>query len=321
MRVTRLFAGSPAPVAPLPPQVSPRSVTFSMAQSATFSMAIDIDDPTYACTWPNAWTNGLPSSLGQLVNLSITGTPLTASLTPKHRFELTGNTRYLLDLRLSRRVQISGRELREDAFDLTNATIVKSQRRDRRRIGGKWWSNHYRLTVKAKDPTEDVTIILASRDCAEDGALCSAGSVPLFAGDTLAVDGAATNPTVSASDTEVAQANTTRMMSFPILLTNAHGLNTKIEWRTTTKGTATAGGHAADFRPRSGELVLWGGEGLTEARAGVVINRHADCNETVVIEITRARLTYGPYHHLAGKTVRELTVTDSEATGTIVCAT
>ena len=41
MRVTRLFAGSPAPVAPLPPQVSPRSVTFSMAQSATFSMAID----------------------------------------------------------------------------------------------------------------------------------------------------------------------------------------------------------------------------------------------------------------------------------------
>ena len=41
MRVTRLFAGSPAPVAPLPPQVSPRSVTFSMANSATFSMAID----------------------------------------------------------------------------------------------------------------------------------------------------------------------------------------------------------------------------------------------------------------------------------------
>ena len=41
MRVTRLFAGSPAPVAPLPPQVSPRSVTFSMAKSATFSMAID----------------------------------------------------------------------------------------------------------------------------------------------------------------------------------------------------------------------------------------------------------------------------------------
>ena len=31
MRVARLFAGSPAPVAPLPPQVSPRSVTFSMA--------------------------------------------------------------------------------------------------------------------------------------------------------------------------------------------------------------------------------------------------------------------------------------------------
>ena len=41
MRVTRLFAGSPAPVAPLPPQVSPRSVTFSMARSVTFSMAID----------------------------------------------------------------------------------------------------------------------------------------------------------------------------------------------------------------------------------------------------------------------------------------
>ena len=41
MRVARLFAGSPAPVAPLPPQVSPRSVTFSMARSVTFSMAID----------------------------------------------------------------------------------------------------------------------------------------------------------------------------------------------------------------------------------------------------------------------------------------
>ena len=32
---------APAPVAPLPPQVSPRSVTFSMARSVTFSMAID----------------------------------------------------------------------------------------------------------------------------------------------------------------------------------------------------------------------------------------------------------------------------------------
>ena len=41
MRVTRLSAGCPAPVAPLPPQVSPRSATFSMARSVTFSMAID----------------------------------------------------------------------------------------------------------------------------------------------------------------------------------------------------------------------------------------------------------------------------------------
>ena len=41
MRVTRLFAGCPAPVAPLPPQVSPRSATFSMARSETFSTAID----------------------------------------------------------------------------------------------------------------------------------------------------------------------------------------------------------------------------------------------------------------------------------------
>ena len=41
MRVTKLSAGCPAPVAPLPSQVSPRSVTFSMARSATFSMAID----------------------------------------------------------------------------------------------------------------------------------------------------------------------------------------------------------------------------------------------------------------------------------------
>ena len=42
MRVTKLSAGCPAPVAPLPPQVSPRSATFSMARSVTFSMAIDI---------------------------------------------------------------------------------------------------------------------------------------------------------------------------------------------------------------------------------------------------------------------------------------
>ena len=41
MRVTKLSAGCPAPVAPLPPQVSPRSATFSMARSVTFSMAID----------------------------------------------------------------------------------------------------------------------------------------------------------------------------------------------------------------------------------------------------------------------------------------
>ena len=43
MRVTTHFAGCPAPVAPLPPQVSPRSATFSMARSVTFSMAIDTD--------------------------------------------------------------------------------------------------------------------------------------------------------------------------------------------------------------------------------------------------------------------------------------
>ena len=59
MRVTRLFAGSPAPVAPLPPQVSPRSVTFSMARSVTFSMAIDtsraIPRPRpRSCSWLTA---------------------------------------------------------------------------------------------------------------------------------------------------------------------------------------------------------------------------------------------------------------------------
>ena len=41
MRVTRLSAGCPALVATLPPQGSPRSATFSMARSVTFSMAID----------------------------------------------------------------------------------------------------------------------------------------------------------------------------------------------------------------------------------------------------------------------------------------
>ena len=41
MRVTRHFAGCPAPVAPLPPQGSPRSAPFSMARSVTFSTAID----------------------------------------------------------------------------------------------------------------------------------------------------------------------------------------------------------------------------------------------------------------------------------------
>ena len=41
MRVARLSAGRPALVATLPPQGSPRSATFSMARSVTFSMAID----------------------------------------------------------------------------------------------------------------------------------------------------------------------------------------------------------------------------------------------------------------------------------------
>ena len=43
MMGVRIPSGAPAPVAPLPPQVSPRSVTFSMARSVTFSMAIDIE--------------------------------------------------------------------------------------------------------------------------------------------------------------------------------------------------------------------------------------------------------------------------------------
>ena len=45
MRAARVPAGCPAPVAPLPPRASPRSVTFSMATTVTFSMAIDTCRP------------------------------------------------------------------------------------------------------------------------------------------------------------------------------------------------------------------------------------------------------------------------------------
>ena len=52
MRADQILSERPAPVAPLPPWGIPKSVTFSMARSVIFSMAIDMSFNLYTRTLP-----------------------------------------------------------------------------------------------------------------------------------------------------------------------------------------------------------------------------------------------------------------------------
>ena len=106
-------------------------------------------------------------------------TPITATLESFDTVEYADEgIHYLFDLKLSERVWIPFKDMRDHAFDVTNGTILKAKRVAKRksRHNGRLrtFSNHWRITVEADDPADPVSVSLEAKGCSEQGALCSA---------------------------------------------------------------------------------------------------------------------------------------------------
>ena len=268
---------------------------------------------TTGFTWYSL-PSGIAFSEGNPVQLRITARVVTGTLDeidPVERKD--GRLDYRVDLKLRERIWMPSRDMRDHAFDVTNGRVVKAQRIGsvrRQHIDGRARkvNKHWRMTVRPTDPDEDISISLPSRQCSEQGAVCTPDAERLK--DKLTLDiSAAEQLTVSIADGTGDEDDG----HLPLEVTLSRPAEDWVEvyFKSTTEGTATEG---VDYRKVDGWFVFVPGEVSKEMWVPLIDDDIDDDGETVVVQVTEARMvdtsSSKDYEHL-------VPLDDDKATGTI----
>ncbi len=261
-------------------------------------------------TWPSSFS----WSSGNNVALSITGPAVTGTLETFHTLEKrSGRFSYRFDLKLSEPIWIPFRDMRDHAFDVTNGTVVKAKRIDksRRLHNGRWrtFSNHWRMTVNPADEDDVVSVSLSSKPCSERGALCTADGGGLLEKEVTFDFPAFKDLGVSIADAKGDEDD--GRITFEVTLSRSSDFYVEVDWKTTTEGTATEG---TDFRKRKGMIVFVPGTTTEQLQVGLIDDDFDDDGETVVVQLTEARLV-DPFSSKDYE--RLVTLADDKAEGTI----
>ena len=250
---------------------------------------------------------------------AVVGTPFTMTLEIPDLDPVEGaggRLHSFVDVKLSRPVWIPYKDMRDNAFDVINATIVKAMRmpgsKTRRYYDGRrrTFSDHWRLEVRPDDDDTSFTITSRKHLCGDRGGMCtsdggSPGNYPV----TDALIPAGVDLSVSIADTTASEAD--GVIVFTVSLSRATAGTVEVDFETTTEGTATEG---VDFRSGKSLLVLFPEE--TTYDISVELFDDAVDGETVIAKLTGARLVqFDPVRRKEKRS--KITIADDEATGTI----
>ena len=262
------------------------------------------------------WSGSDPLRIAINGKAIVVGTPITATLTALDPVEgADGRLRHSFDLKLSEPVIKSFRKMRNSVFTGTNGTVTKARRIHRERRydsdAGRFrtYSNHWRLEVRPTNLSNAVTVAMtANRACTEAGALCTPdggqlGNAPSLTFDALGGD----FPEVSIANATANENDAT--LNFTVTLSRASRHNVAVDFETISGGTATEGTDywAQDFR------VFFGyGETTKDVGVALIADTVNDVGETVKVRLSNAEL-----FNDVGDTIRALSITTAQATGTI----
>ena len=240
--------------------------------------------------------------------------PLIPTLDSAEAFFVNGALRYRFDLRLSEGVHIPFREMRDHAFSVTNGRMDGAKRIHKERVGGKLYSNHWRMRVAPVDETKPVTVTLrGNRPCSEQGALCTEGGGRLDGSPALTLSTGTepldfgSLPSLSIADTSGTEDSAN--LAFDVRLSKAVSATVAVDFRTVSGGTATAN---ADYREASYRIVFSAGETVQPGSVALMEDAANDAGETVNVEIANARVITP-----RGAEFGPLSITRGQATGTI----
>ena len=263
---------------------------------------------------------------------AVVGTPFTMTLEIPDLDPVEGaggRLHSFVDVKMSQPVWIPYKDMRDNAFDVINATIVKAMRmpgsKTRRYYDGRrrTFSDHWRLEVRPdndnslQDPDDEDSVIsftITSRKhlCGDRGGMCtsdggSPGNYPV----TDALRPAGPDLSVSIADATASEAD--GVIVFTVSLSRATKGTVEVDFETTTEGTATEG---VDFRSGKSLLVLFPEETTYDISVELFDDAVDDDGETVIAKLTGARLVqFDPVRRKEKRS--KITIADDEATGTI----
>ena len=161
--------------------VVPSGRTADVVLAATANRACDVTHPGALCTEDGR-------SLSHALSATIRGTPstpLTATLEAPSDHD---GSPFEVELVFSEPITARRRDVRDDGFSVTGATITKALRQNRSR-------SHWSLTVVPSGRTADVVLAAtANRACDESGALCTEDGQSLSHALSATIRGTSTSP-------------------------------------------------------------------------------------------------------------------------------
>ena len=164
--------------------VVPSGRTADVVLAATANRACDVTHPGALCTEDGR-------SLSHALSATIRGTPstpLTATLEAPSDHD---GSPFEVELVFSEPITARRRDVRDDGFSVTGATITKALRQNRSR-------SHWSLTVVPSGRTADVVLAAtANRACDESGALCTEDGQSLSHALSATIRGTSTGPDLS----------------------------------------------------------------------------------------------------------------------------
>ena len=218
--------------------------TFSNAEDAGKASGWGIANNSRERTSNNGPWENIPGKLK--IAVKGTATPfVTATLEAFYAVERSGGIlHHRIDVKLSKPVWLTHRDMRDHAFDVTNGTIVKAKRIHTTRLsyGGqrRTFSNHWRLEIRPTDVDNAVTVALKGVACGQQGGMCSREGVSVINTPSLTVGQDGSGP-VTLSIADASANENDGQISFAITLSRASPNRIDIRFRTISGGTATEG--------------------------------------------------------------------------------
>ena len=214
------------------------------------------EDSTSASGWSisngslyRSWdSSGSWTSFSNSKRMRVNGTEATstdATLEAFYAVERSGGIlHHRIDVKLSKPVWLTPRDMRNHAFDVTNGTIVKAKRIHTTRLsyGGqrRTFSNHWRLEIRPTDVDNAVTVALKGMACGLAGGMCTRNGESVGNTPSLTVGQDGSGP-VTLSIADASANENDGQISFAITLSRASPNRIDIRFRTISGGTATEG--------------------------------------------------------------------------------